>query len=377
MPDLWLTHHAWCTRQSWRSPTGQAFWAAGRQSVPPRVIVQHSTETVGFPGYRGGADCPHLTIDLLTGHVRQHIPLNWGARALALSSGGITDRTVNITGVVQIEVIGAVTPGYPDRYGHYDLPRRYPTDTTAQRYMARLWAAIHEACPTIPLQLSSYATWVPYPASYGARAAQRLTSWQYRDARGVIGHMHVPGNDHGDGLAGRASAGRAIDLEATMVIARSLAASPRPAPAPRPAPRPDADVARAQQLLLDLGYDLDDYGADGFFGPITEAAVATYAADTGYRGTTTTALITHLEDTMSKIDTLIAEVKALRAAVDKTPAKVWSHPVPFNSNTSLRVFAPTWRAGSLLGYAANSTFTVVPEAKAEILDRLDADTEEG
>ena len=120
--------------------------------------------------------------------------------------------------------------------------------------------------------------------------------------------------------------------------------------------------SRARELLTALGY----------------RDAATYAADLDYRGRLddTTALINHLEDTMSKIDTLISEVKALRAAVDRTPARVWSHPVPFSTNTSLRVFAPTWRAGSLLGYAANSTVTVVPEAKTEIIERLDADTEE-
>ncbi|MDO5534103.1 MAG: peptidoglycan-binding domain-containing protein [Propionibacteriaceae bacterium] len=348
VPDIWLTHLSWVTRQSWRSPTGQAFWAAGRQTVPPRVIVEHSTETVGYPGYRGGADAPHFTINLWTGHVRQHIPLNWGARALALSSGGITDRTVNVTGVIQIEVIGAVTPGYPSRYGHYDLPGRYPSDRAAQGYLARLWRAIHEACPTIPLQLSSYARWVPYPASYGARARQRLTSGQFRDARGIVGHMHVPGNDHGDGLAGRAVNGRAIDLEATLALAK--AGTTRPAPPARPAPTPDATTKDLQRHLIALGYDLGESGADGHFGPLTEAASAAYRHDfaTGPLPTTT-ALLASLGDTVSKIDTLIKEVRSLRAAVDKQrpaptaaqiAAAVWTwvapHISPFNAYWHLR-----------------------------------------
>ena len=111
MSETWLTRYSWCTRQSWRSPTGMTFWPAGRMTVPARVIVIHSTETVGFPGYNSGAAAPHFTINLPTGLVRQHVPLEWGSRCLAVSSDGVTDRTVNVTGTIQIETIGAVTPG--------------------------------------------------------------------------------------------------------------------------------------------------------------------------------------------------------------------------------------------------------------------------
>lgn len=114
------------------------FWPAGKMTVPARVIVIHSTETVGFPGYNNGAAAPHFTIDLPTGLVRQHCPLEWGSRCLAVSTGGVTDRTVNITGTIQIETIGAVTPGYPKTFGHYDLPNRFPNDKTSQQHMARL-----------------------------------------------------------------------------------------------------------------------------------------------------------------------------------------------------------------------------------------------
>lgn len=229
MSETWLTRHDWCTRQSWRSPTGMSFWPAGRMIEPARVIVVHSTETVGFPGYRNGADAPHFTIHLPSGQVRQHVPLEWGSRCLAVSTGGVTDRTVNITGTIQIEVIGAVTPGYPRTYGHYDLPNRFPTDAAAQAHLARLIRAIHDATgQRIPLQLSGLATWVPYPASYGVRARQRLNSASFRAARGVVGHQHAVANDHGDGLLGRAVSGRAIDMEAVILAARGQAPAPAP-----------------------------------------------------------------------------------------------------------------------------------------------------
>ena len=195
MSETWLTRHQWCSRQSWRSPQGMSFWPSGRMTQPARVIVIHSTETVGFPGYANGASAPHFTIDLVSGHVRQHVPLEWGSRCLAVSTGGVTDRTVNITGTIQIETIGAVTPGYPRTYGHYDLPNRFPNDQKAQEHMARLIRAIHEATgKRIPLQLSTLARWVPYPASYGVHARQRLNSSNFAAARGIVGHQHAPAN---------------------------------------------------------------------------------------------------------------------------------------------------------------------------------------
>ena len=226
MSETWLTRHSWCTRQSWRSPTGMSFYPSGRMIEPSRVIVGHSTETTGFPGYNGGAAAPHFTIDLVSGLVRQHVPLEWGSRCLAVSTGGVTDRTVNITGTIQIEVIGAVTPGYPRTYGHYDLPNRFPTDERAQQHMARLLKAIHEATGRrIPLQVAN-VTWVDYPASYGVRARQRLSSAAFRAARGYLSHMHAPANDHGDGMLGKASNGRAPAIEKVLSMARGTAAPP-------------------------------------------------------------------------------------------------------------------------------------------------------
>src|SRR5690606_24555536 len=120
---------------------GSSFWSASRQSRPITKIVVHSTETVGLPGYRNGADCPHITVDLESGLARQHIPLTHGARALEVRG----TLEANTGGVVQIEVIGACTPGYPTRYGHYDLVGRFPNDERAQYHLARVIRALHDA----------------------------------------------------------------------------------------------------------------------------------------------------------------------------------------------------------------------------------------
>lgn len=68
-------------------------------------------------------------------------------------------------------------------------------------------------------------------------------------------------------------------------------------------PAPSETVRKIQTALNDLGANLD---ADGYWGPLTEADARIYAGDYGYAGDVTdhSALLTHLEDTMSKIDEL-------------------------------------------------------------------------
>lgn len=252
----WIDHLPFVVRQSWPAG-GRSFFGASPMTTKNRLIVLHSTETTGFPGYNGGAANPHFTIDLRTGEVRQHVPLSWGSRCLAVSTEGVRDVTVNVTGTIQIETVGAVTPGYPERYGHYDLPKAFPGDERAQRHLARLLKAIHDETD-IPLETSSYARWVAYPGSYGVRAAQRLSSAAFRDARGVVGHQHAPANNHGDGLYGRAVNGKAVDLEKVLSMAKGIEA-PDEAPdfsdTPSPANNfffPESRVRTFQQIINDL-----------------------------------------------------------------------------------------------------------------------------
>lgn len=308
MSETWLTRHEWCTRQSWRSPTGMSFWPSGRMTTGPRLIVLHSTETVGFPGYNNGAAAPHFTIDLVTGETRQHVPLNWGSRCLAVSTGGVTDRTVNISGTIQIETIGAVTPGYPRTYGHYDLVHAFPTDTRAQAHLARLLRAIHDATG-IPLQPAPGLRWVSHPASYGVHAPQRLGSAAFRAIRGVCGHQHAPANSHGDGLYGRSVDGRPVDLEATLAIARSAGTPGRDGDvffegADGP------DVHQWQTDLAALGYDLVGVG---LFGPKTTAATRAFQSDHGITvdGRVGPVSRTTMENTMRKLDDLARQIEAL------------------------------------------------------------------
>jgi hypothetical protein len=375
----WITHLSWVTRQSWRSPfpvhAGLDFFPSTRHTTVPRLIVLHSTETTGFPGYNSGAAAPHFTIDLRSGEVRQHVPLSWGSRCLAVSAGGVRDATVNTSGVIQIETIGAVTPGYPAKHGHYDLVNTFPDDKVAHAHLARLLRAIHDETG-IPLQVSSYARWVVYPGSYGAYAAQRLSSAQFRDARGIVGHQHAPGNDHGDGLYGRSVNGKAVDLENVLALARS-GGTPAVKPAPAPPPRaPEVDpnkgfpmehLERVESLLDVLGYD----GADVW------ARVRAYQQDNNLTpdslpGPQTSA---HLEDTMTTLTDRLDRLEAkLDAALGRDP---WAGRVPFQEGTSLHnTFGPNFRAGALLGYAAQHAYKQAGADKDEIIAEIRAEREE-
>lgn len=332
----WLTHLPYVVKQAWPAH-GRAFYGSAPMTTESRLIVLHSTETTGFPGYNGGAANPHFTIDLRTGEVRQHVPLSWGSRCLAVSAdnGNIRDVTVNVTGTIQIETIGAVTPGYPDRYGHYDLPRAFPTDAKAQGFLARLLRDIHLETG-IPLEVSSYATWVAYPNSYGAYAAQRLSSREFRDARGVVGHQHAVANDHGDGLYGREVNGVAVDLEKVLAAARggAVAAPESPAYSDVPSPAnnflfPKAQVVLFQTTvnrLIEMGLiEAEPLELDGSLGPKTTTLVRKVQADwlgfppeeqDGLPGPRTTKATGELMATLAELPGLIA------AAVAQAPIMI-------------------------------------------------------
>lgn len=155
----------------------------------PAMICLHSTETGdhGWPGYSGGQSAPHFTIDPLTGEARQHVSLAYAARALKNPSGGVE---TNRGGPVQIEIIGTCDPERRGDKGWTFLPDHDGWDA-----LGALCADIAAACG-IPLDTA--VSWKPYPGSYGTSASQRLSPSAWKSYRGVLGHQHVPENDHGD-----------------------------------------------------------------------------------------------------------------------------------------------------------------------------------
>lgn len=191
-------------------------------------IVLHSTETSakwGCPGYAGGGNAPTFTINPWPGYrkIWQHFDTNESARALLNPSS--TPVSENRDGVCQIEIIGYSDARTAKTYG-YDL-RTLTDDDYA--YIGRLvgWIAREWDVPLVTPDL-----WPPYPASYGNSEA-RMTSREYDAFTGVLGHLHVSGNSHGDPT---------IDPAKIIAAAKShaveQAAKPQPAPAKKPANKP-------------------------------------------------------------------------------------------------------------------------------------------
>jgi hypothetical protein len=84
--------------------------------------------------------------------------------------------------------------------------------------------------------------WRPYPLSGQAGSPIRMSSADYDRFRGILGHMHVPGNTHGDPGA--------LNVARILATAKQLVTPPTPVPAPpkeTDVPLTDADV----QKILD------------------------------------------------------------------------------------------------------------------------------
>jgi hypothetical protein len=135
-------------------------------------LLWHDTESSGFPSYSTGF-FPHMTINPLTGEVRQHIPANRACRALCNESGGVQ---TNRWRVFQIECCGFANK----------VPFHPVMAEVAQ------WAKEHLGVP-----LRATVDWLPYDASFG-NTRVRLSGAAWNSYAGHLGHMHAPENVHGD-----------------------------------------------------------------------------------------------------------------------------------------------------------------------------------
>jgi hypothetical protein len=172
----------------------------GGPEVEPQVIVLHTTESAGWPGYEGGGTAPHLTVMPLMTRAqlswRQHFPLERSARALAHPPGTVE---TNNRGAIQVELVGTCVRGGPGLH----WPSAPPW---ALRGLAQF---VTWAVGRFPIPLLAPATWPAYPVSAG-RSVARFTPEQWLAFRGICGHLHVPHNTHGD--PGAFPIGRLIDL---------------------------------------------------------------------------------------------------------------------------------------------------------------------
>lgn len=152
-----------------------------------RKLLLHTTEGSSIAGatgaYHANNSWPHLTVDCRKRRAVQHLPLNVAARSLKnLAGGEETNRDGAV--LVQIEIVGFA--GSPESIGSPGDLEWFGREVVAP--IARLTG----------IPLTSTVRWVPYPASFGRGAAQRLHGDAWDRYSGVCGHQHADENDHGD-----------------------------------------------------------------------------------------------------------------------------------------------------------------------------------
>lgn len=155
--------------------------SAGPHRAPVTKLVLHTTEGGSIEGacaaYQNSNSWPHLTVDPDADRICRHLPFDVSARSLKNLPGGIETNTA---GVIQVEVVGfAAQPWLVD-----------------WEWVGR--NVVGPVCREVGIPVQSSVTWVAYPDSYGRFAAQRLGFNEWLMYMGVLGHQHVPENDHGD-----------------------------------------------------------------------------------------------------------------------------------------------------------------------------------
>lgn len=193
------------TRYPGADTTTQNFAKAFKgDTMRPNVVVLHTTEGRSWPGYKGGASAPTLTIRPVLHKqafaIRQHFPLEMSARALKNLDGGVETNTLNC---IQIELMGTCDPKHRRSWGKSAKAGKdyifWPeAPDWALRELGEVLATLHKLFPAIPLKAVSAGTWLAFPSSFGIKNGQRMTPAAWRKFTGVCGHMHVPENDHGD-----------------------------------------------------------------------------------------------------------------------------------------------------------------------------------
>lgn len=211
MPQDWIP---------WANRTAQNF----SQTYPgaaqkPRMLLLHSTEGAGWPGYSGGANAPHATVMIdranRTVHWRQHFPASRSARALANQPGGVE---TNRAGVFQVEIIG--TSGWASTAN----PRatyRLGSDWQVPSYPDWFWAELGRLLAWLHAEWGIALTAISdvFPAWNAGN--NRMSASQWSSFSGVCGHAHAPENDHSDPGA--------IPAYRIVAHAKAIVASGRPA----------------------------------------------------------------------------------------------------------------------------------------------------
>jgi hypothetical protein len=216
-----------------------AQWFSSKYSsatFDPNCVVWHSTETLGWPGYGGGAMAPNYTVlpDLANKRVlwRAHFEDEESSRALVNLSGGVETNTAN---AIQVEMIGTCNPAWAKEWPGTSKKggRDYLYLPAAPDWfldgIAEFMAYLHRRHG---IRLASPGlTWVAYPGSANPAKWDRMSFAQWRGFYGHCGHQHVPENTHGD--PGNFPIQRALDKAAALVAGKTSSGTTTPVSVPQ------------------------------------------------------------------------------------------------------------------------------------------------
>lgn len=144
----------------------------------PNKILLHTTEgtTNGYDAYPAGNKHPaHFIVDLKKKEGYQNFSIDQPALAI---------KDYDAAGPVQIEIVGFSNPNSNGYTAEYDV--RNFTDEDWD-YLVTLLRAISEQTG---IPLTSKVNWGPHTA--------RMSTQEFVDYEGILGHMHAPANDHND-----------------------------------------------------------------------------------------------------------------------------------------------------------------------------------
>jgi hypothetical protein len=281
----------------------------------------------------------HFTYNPVLGGLVQLLPANVAARTLQVKDTFGRTVETNRYGKIhmQTEVLADAT--YP---WTRDMTRAGLDDLTRLMNFQRAWG--------VPDQWA-WRDVVRPAATYAEANAPGYR--RYPDRSGHAFHSKWPANSHWDPGA--------------IVPPWTLAPTPD-TPAPDPNKGFDLEhLERVESLLDVLGYD----GADVW------ARVRAYQQDNnltadGLPGPQTSA---HLEATMTTLTDRLDKLEAkLDAALGRDP---WAGRVPFQEGTSLHnTFGESFRAGALLGYAAQHAYKQAGADRDQIIAEIRAEREE-
>lgn len=164
----------------------------------PWRLVVHTTEgwsiASALAAYRSHDGWPHLTVSHAERRVVQHIDLGTAARALRNQPGGVE---TNRLPCIQVEVVGFAAESWA-------------MSDEVLAWHAQAW--MRPILDAVPIRRVAPLPMVDQRDGFIARpdAPQRLSFDEWLRFSGVLGHQHVPENDHWD--PGRMNLARIIDL---------------------------------------------------------------------------------------------------------------------------------------------------------------------